>query len=295
MRLGRHMPLGGKPVQALETAHEVGCDAIQIFVTNPRGWQPPTPNAEQAKAFVQAAKQQGIEPIVVHAAYLINLASPRQDVCTESVNLLRATLERARDHGGSSVVFHVGSHGKADEDAGIEQLIRGLKQVLEGSPEPVMLLLENDVGGGGQLGCRFENLARVLDSLDSYRESLGVCLDTAHLWSAGFDIGTAEGAREILAKADEAISLERVKVIHLNDTRKALGSHLDNHARIGEGIIPRAGLQAFLTHPSLAETTVLLETPIEEGEDGRPDWTAESKQIAGARELCGLRPVAGRE
>ncbi len=292
MRLGRHMPLAGKPVQALVTAHELGCDAVQIFVTNPRGWQLPGRSMAQSSAFRQAAESLGIEPVVAHAAYLINLASSRPTVFAESVKLLRATMERAEEYGGSSVVFHIGSHAGLGEEAGLAQLIQGLEQVLEDAPEQVTLLLENDVGGGGKLGYRLQNLAWVLNSLPSYRQRVGVCLDTAHLWGAGFDIGTPSGARQTIAEVEETISLARVEVIHLNDTPKALGSHLDNHARIGEGVIPLEGLEAFLTHPGLAHATILLETPIVERDDGEHDWAAEREQITAARALCRLGAAA---
>jgi deoxyribonuclease IV len=128
----------------------------------------------------------------------------------------------------------------------------------------------------------------VLAQLSSYRDRLGICLDTAHLWGAGFDIGTPAGAERTLAEAEETLTLARILVIHLNDAAEALGSHRDHHARIGEGVIPEPGLSAFLRHPGLANATVLLETPIEEGTDGRPDWPAERKQVSRARALAGL-------
>jgi deoxyribonuclease-4 len=160
--------------------------------------------------------------------------------------------------------------------------------VLDGTPEQVRLLLENDVGGGGKLGYRFENLAAVLDRLPEYAGRLGVCLDTAHLWGAGFDIGTPEGALATLAQADDILGLKRVAVLHVNDTPKALGSHLDNHARLGEGIMPLAGLQAFLRAPALAHTTALLETPLPESEPGTTDWVKERTFMVQARALAGL-------
>ncbi len=255
MRIGRHMPLGSKPVQALKTAHDIGCDAAQVFVTNPRGWRAPEPNPKAEEAFRRTAMECGLSPIVVHATYLINLASPRDDFFDLSVGLLRATLDRAQRHGASSVVFHIGSHGGAGEDAGIARLAEGIRRTLDGTPEDVLLLIENDVGGGGKLGYRFENLAAVLAQLPEYDTRLGICLDTAHLWGAGFDIGTPEGAERTLNDANDILGLERVPVYHLNDTPKGLGSHLDNHARLGEGVIGLDGLSAFLRDPRLAAAT----------------------------------------
>jgi deoxyribonuclease-4 len=288
VKLGRHMPTGSRPAEAMRVARTIGCDCVQIFVTNPRGWRAPETRPAEAAAFVRAAAEQGQCPVVVHATYLINLASPREDFFESSVTLLRATLERAACFGAASVVLHIGSHGGAGEAAGLARLTDGLHRVLEGTPNAVMVLLENDVGGGGKLGYRFENLAAVLDALPAHAERLGVCLDTAHLWGAGFDIGTPEGVAATLAEADRTIGLRRVPVLHVNDTPKALGSHLDNHARLGEGVIPQAGLEAFLRDPRLARTAVLLETPLREQAPGKPDWTAEREHIARARTLAGL-------
>ena len=217
MRFWRHMPTGSKPAQALRIAQSIGCDTVQIFVTNPRGWRAPEPNPHAEELFRHAAEECGIAPVVVHATYLINLASPRDDFFESSVALLRATLDRAARHGASSVVFHIGSHG-----------------------------------------------------------------------GAGFDISTPEGAAATLDAADRAIGLRCVPVIHVNDTPKALGSHVDNHARIGEGVIPLVGLGALLRDPRLDGAAMLLETPIKELAVGKYDWDAEREHLARARALAGV-------
>jgi deoxyribonuclease-4 len=282
------MPTGSKPVQALRTARDIGCDAVQIFVTNPRGWRVPESNPKAEAALCQAAGEYGLAPVVVHATYLINLASPRDDFFDQSIGLLRATLDRAARYGAGAVVFHIGSHGGAGEAAGLARLAEGIRRTLDGAAEGVRLLLENDVGGGGKLGYRFEHLAAVLDALPEHASQLGVCLDTAHLWGAGFDIGTPEGAAATLAAGDRALGLARVPVLHINDTPEALGSHLDHHARIGEGMIGQAGLAAFLRDARLADTTMLLETPIAETAPGKPDWDAERAHMAHAHALAGV-------
>ncbi len=282
------MPLGSHPISALKTAREIGCDTVQVFVTNPRGWRAPSPNPQAEAAFRRAAGELDLTPVVVHATYLINLASPRDDFFASSVELLRATLDRAARHGASSVVFHIGSHSGSGEDAGIARLVGGIRQVLHGTPDSVMLLLENDVGGGGKLGYRLENLSAVLSQLPEFSDRLGVCLDTAHLWGAGFDIGTPEAAARTLDEADRIVGLARVPVLHINDTPKALGSHLDHHARLGEGVIPMEGLSAFLCDPRLAHATALLETPILEDSSGRLDWSHDREHMARGRVLAGL-------
>src|SRR5260221_7842129 len=152
MRFGRHMPTGSKPVQARRAAGEIGCDAVQIFVTNPRGWRAPDDNPAAERRFRAALDEYALHPAVVHATYLINLASPRDDFFEQSVALLRATLERAAHFGASSVVFHIGSHGGAGEEAGLERLATGIRRGLEGAPEGGGLLVGNGGGGGGKPG-----------------------------------------------------------------------------------------------------------------------------------------------
>ncbi|HKW21259.1 MAG TPA: deoxyribonuclease IV [Ktedonobacterales bacterium] len=287
MRFGRH--LANTP-KGLQEAQSIGCDAIQVFLTNPRGWAAPAHNPALVKAFRAAAERYGQSPVVVHAAYLINLASPRPEIFDKSVTLLRATLERASLYGASSVVFHVGSATGTGEEAGLERLIAGVRQVMTGAPEDVPLLLENDTGGGGKVGYRFENLALVLAALPEFSARLGVCLDTAHLWAAGYDIGTPEGARAVLDQAESIIGLDRAPVLHVNDAREACGSHRDIHARIGEGMIPIEGLTTFLRDPRVAHTTGILETPIPTlaEDDNAPDWVAERAHMALARSVAGL-------
>jgi deoxyribonuclease-4 len=292
MRMGRHMPGGSKP-ETLRRAQEIGCDAVQVFLTNPRGWQTSEPNPADCAAFSAAAQTYDQRPVVVHAAYIINLASPREDFFEKSIALLRTTMLRAQQVGAASVVFHIGSHSGSGEEAGIARLVAGLHRVMEGAPEGVQLLLENDTGGGGKLGYRFENLAAVLEQLPAYDGQLGVCLDTAHLWGAGFDVGTAEGVEQTLAEADRVLGLRRVPVLHVNDSRGVFGGHRDIHARLGEGTIPVEGLTAFLRHPALAHTAALLETPLPELQAGTIDWARERAYMLQARAFADIPlPIA---
>ncbi len=148
-----------------------------------------------------------------------------------------------------------------------------------------MLLLENDVGAGNSLGGSFEQIGSVLNLLPQYQERLGVCLDTAHLWGAGYDISTAASTQQVLQHFDEIIGLNRLKVIHLNDTEMALGSHRDVHTRLGEGIIGEEGLRTLLTDPRLGHVVVLLETPIKTDEQNKEDWEHDKRQLEKAKEL----------
>jgi deoxyribonuclease-4 len=287
--------MGAQPLRALRTAREIGCNALQIFVTNPRGWRVPEPRPKAEDAFRAALAELDLAPVAVHATYLINLASPRDDFFAQSVTLLRATLERAARHGAAWVVLHIGSHMGSGVEAGLARLATGLRQTLEGTPASVALLLENDVGAGGELGARFEQIAAALAAVPEHAERLGVCLDTAHLWGAGFEIGTAEGVARTLAEVERLIGLRRVQVLHLNDTKVALGSHRDIHARLGEGIIGEEGLRALLRAPALAHVAVLLETPFREAAPGQPDWEAEAAQLRRVNALAGRAAPAGTD
>src|SRR5256714_2022825 len=285
MRLGRHMPTNSKPVKAARIAQEIGCNAIQIFAGNPTGWRPAGDNPAACAAFAQAVRVCELDPVVIHAPYLINLASPDDLIWEKSIALLNWTLGRGALLGAHYVVFHTGSHRSSGVEAGIARIAEAIRRILPETPPEVMLLLENDVGAGNSLGYSFEQLGAVIDLLPDYRERLGVCIDTAHLWGAGYDISNASTTREMLEQFDRIMGLDRLKVIHLNDTEMVLGSHRDVHARLGEGIIGEEGLRVLLCEPRLAHTAVILETPIKTDEQEKEDWEHDKQQLARARTL----------
>jgi len=285
MRLGRHMPLHANAVKATEIARNIGCNAIQIFASNPTGWRPPAGDGASSVLFAQAARLNELYPVVIHAPYLINLASPDDSIWEKSAALLQWTLQRGALLGANYVVFHTGSHRGSGVEAGIARIAEAIIRILPETPPEVMLLLENDVGAGNSLGYSFEQLGAVIDLLPEYRERLGICIDTAHLWGAGYDISNAGTTRQMLEQFDRIIGLDRLKVIHLNDTELALGSHRDVHARLGEGIIGEEGLRVLLCEPRLAHTTVILETPIKTDEQEKEDWEHDKQQLARARTL----------
>jgi deoxyribonuclease IV len=285
MRLGRHMPTHSNPVKAAELACMIGCNAIQIFASNPTGWRPPSDNGANSIAFAKAARENGLDPVVIHAPYLINLASPDDFIWEKSIALLRWTLQRGELLGARFVVFHTGSHRGSGVEAGTARIAEAIRRILPETPPPVLLLLENDVGAGNALGYSFEQLRDILDLLPEYHERLGICIDTAHLWGAGHDISSAASARRVLDHIDATIGLDRLKVIHLNDTEMALGSHRDVHARLGEGIIGEEGLRALLQDARLAHAAVILETPIKTDEQDKEDWERDKEHFAKAMAL----------
>jgi len=279
------MPTHSNAAKAAQIASQIGCTSIQIFASNPTGWRPTAGNPASQVAFAQATRDYGLDPVVIHAPYLINLASPDEVIWEKSVSLLRWTLQRGELLGAASVVFHTGSHRGSGVDAGLARIAEAIALILPETPPGVMLLLENDVGAGNSLGHNFEQISMVLDVLPQYEDRLGVCLDTAHLWGAGHDISNAASVQQLLQHFDDIIGLNRLKVIHLNDTEMALGSHRDVHTRLGEGIIGEEGLRALLCHTRLDHVAVLLETPIKTDEHDKEDWEHDKQQLEKAKEL----------
>lgn len=272
MRLGRHMPTNSRPVLAAATAKKLGCEAIQIFGSNPTGWQMPADNLSACTAFAEAAKLYELDPVVLHAPYLINLASPEEENWMRSYRLLVWTMQRAALLGGTQVVVHMGSHKGAGLEGGIERSAEGIISMLAETPESVMVLLENGVGTGNMLGKNFEEIQAVLERIPSSDGRVGVCLDTAHLWGAGYDVSSPEAVLDVLQQFDQIIGLKRLKVLHLNDSLKLLGSQRDGHARWGEGQIGTGGLRSLLTDARLQHVAALMETPIKLTDQKKEDW-----------------------
>ena len=286
MRIGRHMPTNSKPVKAAEIARRIGCDTMQIFASNPTAWRPAAENPVGDAAFAEAAQMYDLDPVVLHAPYLINLASPDETIWKKSIALLMWTMQRAALLGAQYVVFHTGSHRGSGVEAGTARIVEALIRILPETPSTVMLLLENDVGARNSLGHCFAQLAILLAQIpQQYQNRVGICLDTAHLWGAGHNISTEASTLAVLQRFDETVGLWRLKVLHLNDTAVPLGSHRDVHARLGEGIIGEEGLRTLLKDLRLEHVAVLLETPIATDEHGKEDWEHDAQQIARAKGL----------
>ena len=273
-RLGAHLPLGGGMVKAVDRAHEIGADALQIFADNPTAWRrrlgPPT---EQA-AFRTRLRDLDIGPVAIHAPYLVNLAGPDEDLFGRSVMVLASDLRAAPGFNGRYVNVHVGSHRGSGVAAGTDRLADGLALVLaevDDGPAAAMVVLENSPGSGFGLGTSVAELADIAEaaarrSVPSSR--LGFCLDAAHAWAAGIDLSDPSATDAFLAEFEARIGLDRLVMIHLNDSKSELGSHSDRHEHLGAGRIGPAGLGHLLRHPSLAHVTYYLETPgMDEGYD----------------------------
>jgi deoxyribonuclease-4 len=264
-----HLGVARGLLPAARRARQIGATALQIFSDNPTAWRRRHEPPAKAPDFIAYAERHDIAPIVIHASYLINLAGGAEPFASQSRAGLAHELQHAPAYGSRLVNAHIGSHRGGGQGVGIRRIVDNVNAVLADSPAAVTLVLENSSGGGDNLGSRLEDLAAILEEVAaSGSPRLRFCLDTAHLWGAGYDISTAAGATGVLDRFDELIGLDRLALVHLNDSRSELGSRNDRHEHLGAGRIGPEGLSAFLCDPRLAHNTFILETPgVDEGYD----------------------------
>jgi deoxyribonuclease-4 len=267
MRLGLHVGVSGGFDEAVDYAHRLGCTSMQIFSGNPKTYRVGAMDVPALERFAARRREAGIETCAIHTSYLINLASDDPKIATGSLRLLRNDIAVAAAGGIEFVNTHLGSYGTRDRETGFASVVNLLERALDGIAPGVFLVLENSAGAGQLCGGTLEELGAFVRAIG--HPQLGVCLDTAHSWAAGYAIDTREGVDRFVTLADETISLERVKMFHFNDTQIALGGHKDRHWHIGEGLIGFDGFRALAAHPALHERTAILETPGEEADDVR--------------------------
>ena len=269
VRIGIHTSIAGRLEQAAERARQLGCDTFQIFSANPRVWTNALLNPVDADAFRRRQQALGLAPLVIHDNYLINLASPQPVTRSRSIQAFHGEIKRALALEADYLVMHPGSAVGLPRRQAQANVVSGLRQALRGARlNGLQILLENTAGQGSALGARMEELAELLAALPEL--NLGVCLDTAHLFAAGYDIRTPAGLEETLAQVHTTVGLDRVKVIHTNDSKAACGARVDRHQHIGQGKIGREAFRRLLHHRTLAGKTFILETPIErQGDDRR--------------------------
>lgn len=279
--LGAHVSVAGGLDNAFANGLAVGCTALQIFTKNANRWQGKPISNDDAIAFQQAWQKSGIGPVIAHNAYLINLASPKQDVWEKSKAALRDELLRCAQLGITGLVMHPGAHLGTGMETGVERIREAFREILPETPPEVRLLLENTAGQGTYLGGDFAHLAALLEGFDENR--FGVCFDTCHAHTAGYDLSTSESYTEVMAEFDRLVGLEQIKAFHLNDCLKPCGSHVDRHTHIGQGTIGRTGFACLMQDQRFSAIPMLLETP--KGDDGEMDRV----NLALLRELAGER------
>ena len=259
-RLGAHESIAGGLELAFDRAESVGCDTVQIWTKNPRQWKASPLESKAVQAFKTSRNDTHIHPVVAHAAYLINIASPKPELYTQSVNALIQEAERCELLEIPYLVLHPGAHTNSGMGKGIQRATEALSSVHQALPGyEVKILLETTSGQGTALGGRFENLRLLLDNTkDSDR--LGICLDTCHIFAAGYQLRTRGGYEETVTALDAVIGLSKLHVVHLNDSEYPCGSHRDRHAHIGEGHIGLQGFNHLMNDPRFEDLPGILET-----------------------------------
>jgi deoxyribonuclease-4 len=266
LRIGIHTSIAGSLEKAALRAHELGANAFQIFSASPRMWRAALPDPEAVKRMKEARERLDLTPLVIHDNYLINMAAADPALRARSIAAFRGEIERALIIGAEYLVLHPGSYKGQTLEAGLLTLIASLAEAARGLSGSLTLLLENTAGAGSAIGSRFEELAYLRREVSGRIDfEIGFCLDTAHSLAAGYDI--AQG----LLEADRILGLARVKVIHTNDSKAPLGSHVDRHEHIGQGYIGMQGFRRILNHPKLRTKAFILETPIDQEGDDRRD------------------------
>ena len=277
MLIGAHVSSSGGIHTAIDRAEAIGAESVQVFTQSPRTWRPTNHPAENFERFKERRAEAGIGGVVCHALYLVNLASPKADFYEKSVAAMRNTVDVACAIEADGVVFHVGSHLGAGLEKGLERVVEAMKQVLDRCSETTWLLMENSAGSGATIGRSIEELALLYDRLDGHPR-LGVCLDSCHLYASGYDVTDEAALEAVLDGLDREIGLDRLRALHVNDSKVPLGSNVDRHANVGEGLMGNK-LGVFLGNARLQGLPAVLEVP---GPDGRGP---EKTQVAATKRL----------
>ncbi|MBU1112725.1 MAG: deoxyribonuclease IV [Candidatus Omnitrophica bacterium] len=269
LKIGVHVSIAGKIYKSPERAAELGCNTMQIFSRNPRQWRKSEIEEEDVVLFKDQAKEFGIDPVVIHIPYTLNLASAKKTFHKITIRDFIVDLIEADRLGAAYLITHMGSYKGSTETAGLLRVVNALKKILkETEGVNTRLLLENTSGSGSWLGCDFSHQRFVFQELD-WNKRVGICLDTAHAWAAGYKINDAVGFNGLLRDIESKVGIERLGVIHLNDTEVELGSRLDRHFDIGQGKIGKKGFSAMINNPKLKKIPFILETPKKDDSDDK--------------------------
>lgn len=259
------MPTGKGLGHAVRAGHAIGCTAIQVFTSSPQQWKAKPITGLQVSEFQSALAETGITHVFSHDSYLINLATDNIELREKSKIGILSEMERCATYGIGFTVSHVGAHVGQGEAKGLEQAAISLQEVLPKAPKGVMLLMETTAGQGSSLNYRFESIGMLLQAL-GYPENLGVCLDTCHIFAAGYDIRTKEGFKAVFDEFDAKVGLKHLKAIHCNDSKKPFASRADRHEHLGDGEIGPVAFEQLVTDERLSEIPILIETPDAETE-----------------------------
>jgi deoxyribonuclease-4 len=279
MLLGVHVSIAGHIWESIDRAQTLGCSAMQIFSRDPRQWRRSKLKAEDIREFRLRREKSGIKKVFIHIPYLINLASPYNILYQGSLRAYIQDMKEARDLGADYIVTHMGSHKESGEKQGLKRITAALNRILDKTRDsPVGILLENTSGSGSWLGYKFEHQRQIIDGLEN-KKRVGICFDTCHAYTAGYDLASPQGYLKTMESLDRIVGLKKLKLVHLNDSRDGLGSHADRHEHIGKG---KLGLEAFrriVNDPRLEGTAFVLETPKDSDSADKRNLKAVKKMI----------------
>lgn len=278
--IGAHMPTGKGLGKAVREGKKIGCTAIQVFTSSPQMWKAKAMTDEMAADFQAACVETGIDVVVSHDSYLVNLCSPNPELAEKSRTALIGEIERCAKYGIRWVVSHLGSHMDQGEEAGLQGVAAALKIVFDESPDSVMVLAETTAGQGSALDYKFEHIARLFELMNAHPR-LGVCLDTCHIFAAGYDLRTIETYEATFAEFDRLIGSPSLKAIHCNDSKNGLGTRKDRHEHIGEGQIGEEAFRCLVNDPRFENVPILIETP--DAEEAHARNVAKLWDLAGGR------------
>lgn len=263
LSIGAHVSISGGVEKAVERQDEIGGNCGQIFAGSPRTWSVSEYSEEEGENFKEARDTEGQNPYVIHSTYLVNLATPKEDLFEKSLECLQAELNAADALEIEYVVFHPGAHTGSGRDTGIERIADGIDRL--NIPDGVKLLLENTAGKGTTLGRSFGELRQMIEKTSTPDLKLGVCIDTCHAHAAGYELREGKGFQDMIQEIKEDLGVGKVKVIHLNDSKDEKGTEKDNHEHIGEGNIGDEGFMNVLNCEEFEDKPMILETPTGDG------------------------------
>ena len=259
MKFGAHVSIRGSLHLAVDRAVAIGCECLQIFVSSPRQWQESIYPERDLDLFVEKRRKARLDPLVAHAVYLINLAAADMELYRHSTAALINALRIMDRLDGLAVITHLGSRGERQWPNALARITAALSVALDATKR-ASVLLEHSAGAGGLVGGTFDELADILEAM-RFHPRVGICLDSCHLFAAGWDIRTAPGVQQTLRAFDQTVGLKYLRALHLNDSKGALGSHIDRHENIARGRIGRRGFAALVNHPKLRKLSGFIETP----------------------------------
>jgi deoxyribonuclease-4 len=260
MRFGFHISIAGGFSNVVERAHARGCETIQFFSRNPRGWKYDPLDEKDVAEFQSSIQSSNLFPIFLHLPYLPNIASQESKFYKRSIDSIATDLKRAKQLGAQYLIIHIGHRLESSQDEAIEAVAQGINQAFEKVKNSVILLMENTAGQGTEIGYDFDQIQKIIERVHDFKR-MGICLDTAHSFEAGYDLSNKEGIERTLASFDKTIGLERLHLLHLNDSKTPLGSRKDRHWHIGEGYIGPDGFRNLINHPLLKHLPGIMETP----------------------------------